>query len=48
MSTLIQLLGRLFADLFSSDSISHDPDTMSLRDWADLPAHHPVRDRTPC
>ena len=48
MSNLIQNLGRLVASLFSSEPIQPDPENMCLRDWADLPAHHPVRDRAPC
>jgi hypothetical protein len=48
MSSLIQQLGRLFAGLFASGPAPLDPDSMSLHDWADLPAHHPVGDRAPC
>lgn len=48
MSSLLLQLGRLFATLFSSDHAPLDPETMSLHDWADLPAHHPVCDRAPC
>jgi hypothetical protein len=44
MSSVITLLGRLFATLFSADRAPIDPDSMSLHDWADLPAHHPVAD----
>lgn len=48
MSTLMQALGRLFAGLFSADPAPLDPEAMTLRDWADLPAHHPSADRSPC
>ena len=48
MSNLITLLGRLFATLFAADPAPLDPDSLSLRDWADLPAHHPSSDRAPC
>ena len=48
MSTLIHALGRLFATLFSADRAPLDPDSMSLQEWADLPAHHPAVDRAPC
>ena len=41
MSTLLSQLGRLFAGLFASDTAPVDPEAMTLRDWADLPAHHP-------
>ena len=44
MSNVITLLGRLFATLFAADQAPLDPDSMSLHDWADLPAHHPVGD----
>lgn len=26
----------------------HNPEAMSLRDWSDLPTHHPCRDKAPC
>lgn len=45
MSTVITLLGRLFAALLTAEAASVEPDSMSLRDWADLPAHHPSADR---
>ncbi|SFB99542.1 hypothetical protein [Devosia psychrophila] len=48
MSNLIRILNRLVAALFSSERIQPDPENMCLRDWADLPAHHPVRDGAPC
>ncbi|MDB5615320.1 MAG: hypothetical protein JWQ22_2973 [Devosia sp.] len=48
MSNLIQVLGRLVATLFSRERIQPDPEHMCMRDWADLPSHHPVRDRAPC
>lgn len=44
MSSLIALVHRLVAALFTAQPIPTDPDTMSLHDWADLPAHHPVSD----
>jgi hypothetical protein len=48
MSNLFQMFSRLVAALVSSERSAPDPDSMSLHDWADLPAHHPVRDRAPC
>lgn len=48
MSNLISLLGRLVASLFSTPCKPLDPDDMALRDWADLPPHHPAHDRAPC
>lgn len=48
MSSLLQLIGRLFAALSAAAPAQPDPDSMSLRDWADLPAHHPSGDRAPC
>ena len=48
MSSLINIVHRLAAALFTAPAILTDPDTMSLHDWADLPAHHPVSDRAPC
>jgi hypothetical protein len=48
MSNIITLLSRLFTALLASDPAPVDPDSMSLHDWADLPAHHPSGDRAPC
>ncbi|WP_332686943.1 hypothetical protein [Devosia sp.] len=48
MSILFARLTRLVAGLFAADRVPLDPDSMSLHDWADLPAHHPLSERTPC
>ena len=48
MSSLIKIVHRLVAALFTAPSTPTNPDTMSLHDWADLPAYHPVSDRAPC
>jgi hypothetical protein len=48
MSSLFTRLARLVAGLFATDRAPLDPDSMSLHDWADLPAHHPSSDCTPC
>ena len=48
MSSLVTLLGRLFAGLFTPAATPLDPESLSLNEWADLPAHHPVRDHAPC
>ena len=44
MSNIIALLNRLFTALLATDPAQPDPDSMSLHDWADLPAHHPSID----
>lgn len=48
MSSLIGIISRLVAQLFRRERPTLGPEDMSLRDWADLPAHHPVSDRAPC
>lgn len=48
MSSLFTAISRLLAGLFTATRPAHDPDSMSLHDWADLPAHHPASDRAPC
>lgn len=40
MSILARLLARL-GRLFAPERPSHNPDSMPLHDWADLPPHHP-------
>jgi len=47
MSSLLQSVARFFAGL-NARHAPLDTDTMSLRDWADLPIHHPKRDNAPC
>jgi len=47
MSTKRTLRRRLLAVFAPHGRTATDPDTMSLRDWADLPVHHPLTDRTP-
>ncbi len=42
MSKLTTRVRHLVASLFITRRIPADPETMSLRDWADLPAHHPL------
>lgn len=42
MSSLTTRVYRLVASLFTAPPIPADPETMTLRDWADLPAHHPL------
>lgn len=52
MSSLALLLRRLvsatLATLTPRDAAAVHPDSMSLQEWADLPAYHPVADRAPC
>ncbi|WP_156458179.1 hypothetical protein [Devosia epidermidihirudinis] len=47
MSILAALLRRL-STAFAGAGATHEPEMMSQRDWADLPAYHPVSDRAPC
>lgn len=48
MSNLVTMLRRLLARLSVTGPAPVDPDALSPRDWADLPTHHPSRDRAPC
>ena len=48
MSNIALQVRRLVARLFTAPRLPADPDTMALRDWADLPAYHPLSDRAPC
>ena len=48
MSILLRFVRRLMARLQPHETADVDPDMMPLRDWADLPAHHPLSDRAPC
>jgi hypothetical protein len=48
MSKLLHWLARLLASLAGPRAESPDLDAMPTRDWADLPAYHPIVDRTPC
>ncbi|MHA6689540.1 hypothetical protein [Devosia sp. A449] len=47
MSSFVRRFTRLFTTSASPHRLTRDPDTMSLRDWADLPVHHPYCDRAP-
>ncbi|WP_272906532.1 hypothetical protein [Devosia sp. SL43] len=42
MSRLSTIVRRLVSSILTTPRASTDPDTMALRDWADLPAHHPL------
>ena len=44
LAQLRQWFSRLLA---SSPPGPLEPERMSLRDWADLPPHHPLCDRAP-
>ncbi len=46
MSSFVRRFARLFTTP-ASPRQRPDPDTMPLRDWADLPVHHPYCDRAP-
>jgi hypothetical protein len=48
MWSLLRSVLRLFVAARPAQAASQDPDLMSLRDWADLPPHHPRNDRAPC
>lgn len=48
MSSLLALLRQLAKAVFMTPRAVADPETMPLRDWADLPVHHPLCDRAPC
>lgn len=48
MSIIARLVRRLATPVVTRDRVATNPDTMSLRDWADLPPHHPLVERTPC
>jgi len=45
MSTINSLLKRLAVVFGPAPRSKLDPDTLSLQQWADLPAYHPHRDR---
>lgn len=47
MSSIFQIIARLVAGLFASERPTPDVDAMSLHDWADLPAHHPLGNCAP-
>jgi hypothetical protein len=44
MSWLVRILASWRAALLTPSAASEDVDSMSLHQWADLPAHHPVCD----
>lgn len=48
MSNILAVLKRLPLLRRSVASRTPDPESLSLRDWADLPAYHPRNDRAPC
>lgn len=48
MSNIAALLKRLLACASTPRPATLDPEALSLRDWADLPAYHPGADRAPC
>lgn len=48
MSSILATLKRLWTRLSRDAIATPDPETMSLHDWADLPAYHPRADRAPC
>lgn len=47
MSTMLERLARSLASLLTTRKALPDTDRMSLREWADLPIHHPICDRAP-
>ncbi len=46
MSSLTRFVRRLVARTSSTARPARDADTLSLRDWADLPVHHPQSEHT--
>lgn len=48
MSILTKLLRRLAGRSRVRVPASPHPDTLELRQWADLPAWHPRSDNAPC
>ena len=42
MSSLFNFLRRVLGNLLAQREQSTDLDGLSLRDWADLPPHHPL------
>jgi len=46
MSTLTKFVRRLVARTSPTPRSNRDMDNLSLRDWADLPVHHPRSDHT--
>ncbi|MGV8831545.1 MAG: hypothetical protein ACOH2N_06175 [Devosia sp.] len=46
MSSLTNLVRRLVARTSPVTRQRRDIDSLTLRDWADLPAHHPKSDDT--
>lgn len=47
MSSFVRRFARLFTTPASPRQLTRDLDSLSLRDWADLPVHHPYCDRAP-
>lgn len=47
MSRITALARHFGAFLVPVQARASQPEAMSLRDWADLPAYHPKSDRTP-
>jgi len=48
MSILLQKFLRLLLRRPATPPAPADLDSMALRDWADLPPHHPASDCAPC
>jgi hypothetical protein len=42
MSNLLRTIAAWFALQSTARPTSTQPDDMSIRDWADLPPHHPL------
>ncbi len=47
MSRFMRRVARLFTTFASDPRCAPDPESMSLRDWADLPVYHPYCERVP-
>lgn len=46
MSMLSRILSKLAGAFAATPRSGADLDTMSLRQWADLPPYHPITDRS--
>ena len=42
MSSITHLMRRLVGRTVKAPRVAANPERMSLRDWADLPTHHPL------
>lgn len=48
MLNLLRHIRGLLATRLACEPAPLHPDQMSLRDWSDLPPHHPICEKAPC